>query len=684
MTPSHSIDADTDENLASRIAAFNVLGLDWKGLGIRFPKDEAGNDARSALDVILSRCEEKLLNLQAKWAYSPKSKLDIFVAVHRIIVDGLASAPAIEMHDPTEEEQEESEHRTKGDDSTILLGEGRAIQRSNTSSADLMLPVLIRLIVRANPPGLASQLLFIQRYRNESLLNKGGESAYCLINFQAAVKFIENAKPAELGLDQGQDVAFESAATSKSAAIEILRSVTQGAQEQHSAGSLADLLNKASVAGRIKGLSGVVNSSFSVLGKVIGSGASAGMEVWDRSSKNIEGMRTLDDIRNLLSNGPRGGQPATPGSEKGPLLAAAKTSAASTGSPATEYGKADEQRHDLVMAAESTGASTSKPSLSDRLANLNRRLMPISPSESSETTLDSATAAASQSAVGGHDVSTAQLLMPPAAVLSRPKLSPKERTGTIDNNRTTPASTLGFIQISPRGDEDGEDGETSLRSALEAEIPSKLPASLQSPYPPLSSPPSPERPMHVVVATSGSIASLKAPLIVERLLSFANVRVQVIATKPSLHFFEESAIHALDNAVGKADTSADQTRPPYTVADLAAENLEASKGLSSEDIDLNPIDVSNTRIRCRPRAHLWTDEDEWREWKKVGDPILHIELRRWADIVLVAPCSANTLAKIAGGLCDDLLVSRSVGASDVVSLVADNSLDPRTVRRHRS
>jgi phosphopantothenoylcysteine decarboxylase len=32
-------------------------------------------------------------------------------------------------------------------------------------------------------------------------------------------------------------------------------------------------------------------------------------------------------------------------------------------------------------------------------------------------------------------------------------------------------------------------------------------------------------------------------------------------------------------------------------------------------------------------------------------------LRRWADIVLVAPCSANTLSKIAHGLCDNLATS---------------------------
>jgi phosphopantothenoylcysteine decarboxylase len=39
----------------------------------------------------------------------------------------------------------------------------------------------------------------------------------------------------------------------------------------------------------------------------------------------------------------------------------------------------------------------------------------------------------------------------------------------------------------------------------------------------------------------------------------------------------------------------------------------------------------------------------------MGDPVLHIQLRDWADIALVAPLSAHTLAKIAGGLCDDTL-----------------------------
>ena len=30
-------------------------------------------------------------------------------------------------------------------------------------------------------------------------------------------------------------------------------------------------------------------------------------------------------------------------------------------------------------------------------------------------------------------------------------------------------------------------------------------------------------------------------------------------------------------------------------------------------------------------------------------------VRRWADVLLIAPLSANTLGKLAGGLCDNLL-----------------------------
>ena len=55
-------------------------------------------------------------------------------------------------------------------------------------------------------------------------------------------------------------------------------------------------------------------------------------------------------------------------------------------------------------------------------------------------------------------------------------------------------------------------------------------------------------------------------------------------------------------------------------------------------------------------AAAQTDADEeWKGWNKVGDPVLHIELRDWADALVIAPLSAHTLAKLANGLCDDTL-----------------------------
>ncbi len=50
------------------------------------------------------------------------------------------------------------------------------------------------------------------------------------------------------------------------------------------------------------------------------------------------------------------------------------------------------------------------------------------------------------------------------------------------------------------------------------------------------------------------------------------------------------------------------------------------------------------------------DADEWPgNLYSRGDPVLHIELRNWADIFAIAPLDANTLAKLAVGLCDNSL-----------------------------
>lgn len=55
------------------------------------------------------------------------------------------------------------------------------------------------------------------------------------------------------------------------------------------------------------------------------------------------------------------------------------------------------------------------------------------------------------------------------------------------------------------------------------------------------------------------------------------------------------------------------------------------------------------------RNHL-TDQDEWNSYKRSRE-VLHINLVREADVILIAPCTANTLAKLANGLADNLLTS---------------------------
>ncbi|XP_073435678.1 phosphopantothenoylcysteine decarboxylase isoform X2 [Dendrobates tinctorius] len=42
-------------------------------------------------------------------------------------------------------------------------------------------------------------------------------------------------------------------------------------------------------------------------------------------------------------------------------------------------------------------------------------------------------------------------------------------------------------------------------------------------------------------------------------------------------------------------------------------------------------------------------------WNRRSDPVLHIELRRWADLMILAPLDANTLGKISSGICDNLV-----------------------------
>ncbi|KAI7903097.1 flavoprotein [Cokeromyces recurvatus] len=102
---------------------------------------------------------------------------------------------------------------------------------------------------------------------------------------------------------------------------------------------------------------------------------------------------------------------------------------------------------------------------------------------------------------------------------------------------------------------------------------------------------------NILIGATGSVATIKVPILVKLLKEYPNINIKVVLTDAAYHFVKD------------------------------------------EKIDCN----------------VYRDQDEWNGWRKVSDPILHIELRNWADIMVIAPLDANTLGKIANGLCDNLL-----------------------------
>lgn len=53
----------------------------------------------------------------------------------------------------------------------------------------------------------------------------------------------------------------------------------------------------------------------------------------------------------------------------------------------------------------------------------------------------------------------------------------------------------------------------------------------------------------------------------------------------------------------------------------------------------------------------------------------HVEMALWADIILVAPCTANTLAKMIHGICDNLLIATYMSAKCPVFIAPAMDLD---------
>lgn len=117
---------------------------------------------------------------------------------------------------------------------------------------------------------------------------------------------------------------------------------------------------------------------------------------------------------------------------------------------------------------------------------------------------------------------------------------------------------------------------------------------------------------HLLLAASGSVATIKLPEIIQALSSCEALSIRILLTKSAEKFL--------------AGQSAEQPR---------LDSLGQAQNVDG----------------------IYHDEDEWKHPWTRGGGILHIELRRWAELLVIAPLSANSLAKIVGGLSDNLLSS---------------------------
>jgi phosphopantothenoylcysteine decarboxylase len=114
---------------------------------------------------------------------------------------------------------------------------------------------------------------------------------------------------------------------------------------------------------------------------------------------------------------------------------------------------------------------------------------------------------------------------------------------------------------------------------------------------------------NVLLGVTGSVAAIKTPDLYAELTRRGH-QVKVVATKAALYFFDPAAL--------------DPSRPGRNPALVILDEDE------------------------------WPGRDEGRRYRR-DDDVLHIELRRWADLLLIAPLDANTLAKLAAGLADNCL-----------------------------
>ena len=104
----------------------------------------------------------------------------------------------------------------------------------------------------------------------------------------------------------------------------------------------------------------------------------------------------------------------------------------------------------------------------------------------------------------------------------------------------------------------------------------------------------------------------------------------------------------------------------YLVRDLIKSGAETKVILTKAAEDF----VSPLTLAALSKNKAFTDfSDDNRSWNN------HVELALWADLIVVAPCTANTLAKIANGICDNFLMAVYMSAKCPVIIAPAMDLD---------
>ncbi|WP_374330267.1 bifunctional phosphopantothenoylcysteine decarboxylase/phosphopantothenate--cysteine ligase CoaBC [Soonwooa sp.] len=113
----------------------------------------------------------------------------------------------------------------------------------------------------------------------------------------------------------------------------------------------------------------------------------------------------------------------------------------------------------------------------------------------------------------------------------------------------------------------------------------------------------------------------------------------------------------------------------YLVRDLIKSGAEVQLILTKSAADfVSPLTLST--LSKKPAYIDFYNQDQ--SWNN------HVEMALWADLMLIAPCTANTMAKMTTGLCDNLLLATYMSAKCPVIIAPAMDLDmyqhPSTVK----